>query len=339
MWHELLRPFNDAKSLNVNDQLAVELSCALEADDAGLIPWLLPELQELGWNGGYPRAEKAFAAFINTRQSAGRPISLLPSPQFTPWKWRRNVPTPHANDLLVDGFIPHMFSPEDAYTYFSALLGTPNFMRYYGISYSKAVWYIVQNTHRIMPPLRGAPVPNPPLPLDFDVRKTEGTIVPQRRWIPKDEVDHRRYVQKVMLQLPIFFVNRRSGGLGFWLPDILRGHDHDLSNGGTQAPLGGFLTTYIRISWPGYDHDHGWGHQIPIRDETAVRNFITLARLMKHVGKSVDGFLRSAYERGANDRWRIGTNGITRDHIKIIGVVHVSAGNWMPILQLTQYLL
>jgi len=333
MWHELLRPFNDAKSLNVNDQLAVELSCALEADDAGLIPWLLPELQELGWNGGYPRAEKAFAAFINTRQSAGRPISLLPSPQFTPWKWRRNVPTPHANDLLVDGFIPHMFSPEDAYTYFSVLLGTPNFMRYYGISYSKAVWYIVQNTHRIKPPFRGAPVPNLPLPLDFDVRKTEGTIVPQCRWIPMDELDHRRHVQDVMLQLPIFFVNRRSGGVGFWLPDILRGHDHDLSNGGTRAPLGGITTTHIRINWPGYD---SWKRQIPLMDETHARNPITLARFMKHVGTSVDKLLnRMAHERVANDRWRIGTNGITQDHIKIIGVVHVSAGSWMPIIQLT----
>jgi hypothetical protein len=127
-----------------------------------------------------------------------------------------------------------------------------DFMRYYGISYSKGVWYIVQNTHHIPPPLPEAPIPNPPLPLDFDVRKTEGTIVRQRRWTPLDEVDHRRHVEEAMLQPPVFFVNRQSGGVGFWLPDILRGRDHDLLNdllnGGRAAPLEGKTTTHVRIS-------------------------------------------------------------------------------------------
>jgi len=76
--------------------------------------------------------------------------------------------------------------------------------------------------------MSGAPIPNPPLPLDFDVRKTEGTIVRQRRWIPMDDVDHRRHVEDAMLQPPVFFVNRQSGGVGFWLPDILWGRDHDV---------------------------------------------------------------------------------------------------------------
>jgi len=78
MWYELLRPFNDVKRLGVNRHLAVELSCALDADDAGLIPWLLPELQELDLNDAYPRVETAFAAFINARQSVGRPVNLWP---------------------------------------------------------------------------------------------------------------------------------------------------------------------------------------------------------------------------------------------------------------------
>jgi hypothetical protein len=81
MWHELLRPFNGVKRLRViGGQLAIDLSCALDADDAGLIPWLLPELQELDLNGAYPREETAFVAFINARQSVGRPVNLLPPP-------------------------------------------------------------------------------------------------------------------------------------------------------------------------------------------------------------------------------------------------------------------
>ena len=34
-------------------------------------------------------------------------------------------------------------------------------------------------------------------------------------------------------------------------------------------------------------------------------------------------------------RWQIGLHGgITQDQVKVIGAVHVSAGSWMPILQL-----
>ena len=35
--------------------------------------------------------------------------------------------------------------------------------------------------------------------------------------------------------------------------------------------------------------------------------------------------------------WRIGKEEITQRHVKIIGAVHVSAGTWMPIIQLTEY--
>jgi len=93
------------------------------------------------------------------------------------------------------------------------------------------------------------PSSGPPtqLPLDFSVRTTEGTVVPQRRWTPVDEVDIRRHVQEAALQLPVFFVNQ-NGGVGFWLPDILEGRDRDLYNRDRQAPLGGRTTTRIRIN-------------------------------------------------------------------------------------------
>lgn len=40
-----------------------------------------------------------------------------------------------------------------------------------------------------------------------------------------------------------------------------------------------------------------------------------------------------------NGRWGIGPRGITQADVVIIGVVHVSAGSWMPILQLTRYVI
>lgn len=38
---------------------------------------------------------------------------------------------------------------------------------------------------------------------------------------------------------------------------------------------------------------------------------------------------------GADPSWCIGPQGFTQRHIRVIGAVHVSAGTWMPIIQLT----
>jgi hypothetical protein len=213
--------------------------------------------------------------------------------------------SPQASDILVDGFISHTFSPQDAHIFFSLVLRTPDFLRLYRILYWKEAWYIMQNLHsdpRLEPSL-GFPKEDLPLPLDFSVRTTQGTVVPQQRWTPS-EVDFSRHVEGAVLQLPIYFVNG-NGGVGFWLPDILQGRFRGLCNGDREAPLGGKSTTHIRINvsaypyyfchsclsmpsqWPGY---RSWKRQIPTRDETRARNPITLARFMKYVAVSLDKF-------------------------------------------------
>jgi|SRR5712672_168831 len=154
-----------------------------------------------------------------------------------------------ASDILVDGFISHTFSPQDAHKFFALVLRTPDFLRHYHISYWQEAWYITQSLHsvlRLEPSLR-FPSEGLPLPLDFSVRTTQGSVVPQRRWIPAERVGFRRHVEDAVLQLPIFFVNG-NGGVGFWLPDILRGRYRDLCNGDREAPLGGKTTTHIRIN-------------------------------------------------------------------------------------------
>jgi len=105
----------------------------------------------------------------------------------------------------------------------------------------------MQNASYVQKPTLEVPTQNWPLPLDFSVSTTQGTVVPQRRWTPVDEVDIRRLVREVTLQLPIFFVNW-NGGVGFWLYDILGGRDQDLYNRYNRAPLGGRATTHIRIN-------------------------------------------------------------------------------------------
>jgi len=42
---------------------------------------------------------------------------------------------------------------------------------------------------------------------------------------------------------------------------------------------------------------------------------------------------------GADPRWAIAPHGITQRQVKVIGAVHVSAGSFMPIIQLTGYVM
>jgi hypothetical protein len=164
---------------------------------------------------------------------------------FVPSDILYSKPLVYPSDILVDGFISYMFSPQDADDFLALLFKTSDFLRH--ISYSKGVWYIIRNAPHVQPPSLGVSIPNFSLPLDYSVRTSRGTVVPQRRWIPSDKVDIRRHVEGGALQLPIFFRNH-CGGIGFWLPDILRGRHHDLYNGDRKAPLGGKTTTHIRIN-------------------------------------------------------------------------------------------
>jgi hypothetical protein len=127
----------------------------------------------------------------------------------------------------VDGFIARTFTPLDASSYLILLLRAQNFLQYYGILHHQGAWYIsaigtwCRAHHQAFR--------SSPLPFSTITWRDTGTVVPQRRWTPADEVDIRRHVESAALQLPIFFVNR-NGGLGFRLPDILRGCDRDLHN-------------------------------------------------------------------------------------------------------------
>ena len=161
----------------------------------------------------------------------------------------KRTPAPTDSDVLVDGFISRTFASEGANNYLILLLPTPPpqyFLQYYGIGYHQGAWYIIRNSNLVQGSSPGVSFQPTPL-LDYSMRGTYGTVVPQRRWTPADEVDIRRHVQRAVLQLPIFFVSR-NGGVGFQLSDILRGCDRDLRNANTFAPLGGKKTTHVRIN-------------------------------------------------------------------------------------------
>ena len=75
-WHKLLRSFTNVKTLRVEDGLVEELSRCLRSDDGELPLEHLPELQELTYLGSRDTGD-AFTSFIDSRQNAGRPVTLV----------------------------------------------------------------------------------------------------------------------------------------------------------------------------------------------------------------------------------------------------------------------
>ena len=75
-WRELLGSFGNVKTLFVDGELVGQLSRALQPGEEESPAELLPELQELSYSvtGG---SHDAFTPFIDTRQKAGRPVTLI----------------------------------------------------------------------------------------------------------------------------------------------------------------------------------------------------------------------------------------------------------------------
>ncbi|KAI9451454.1 hypothetical protein BJY52DRAFT_1352074 [Lactarius psammicola] len=96
-WRELLGPFVGTREPRICQALAWELSFALQSDDAGLDPMLLPGLQELAPQLEEEHANNAFSSFVDARQIAGRPVRLSPSSLPVPcvqpvWSGQHNPP-------------------------------------------------------------------------------------------------------------------------------------------------------------------------------------------------------------------------------------------------------
>jgi len=77
-WSKLLRSFSNVKTLRIEDGLVRELSRCLPLEGGEHPLEVLPELQELTYSGSTD-ADDAFTPFIDARQSAGRPVTLIKS--------------------------------------------------------------------------------------------------------------------------------------------------------------------------------------------------------------------------------------------------------------------
>ena len=76
-WHELLRTFAGVNELHLCAALSEELSHALQVNDAGSDPGLLPGLHGIVCECDRRHAHKLFHSFIHARRVAGRPVIIM----------------------------------------------------------------------------------------------------------------------------------------------------------------------------------------------------------------------------------------------------------------------
>jgi hypothetical protein len=103
-WHKLLRPFINVKTIRIDNRLVEEVSRCLELDDLELDDGgLLPELHEVTYSGSANGGD-VFTSFINARQNAGRPVTLVRSPSrdFTYIPRERSSITPSSSRAGYD---------------------------------------------------------------------------------------------------------------------------------------------------------------------------------------------------------------------------------------------
>jgi hypothetical protein len=75
-WRRILRSFSNVKTLRVEDEFNEDIARCLELDNGELPLDLLPELHELTYSRNSD-TDNGFASFINSRQNAGRPITVV----------------------------------------------------------------------------------------------------------------------------------------------------------------------------------------------------------------------------------------------------------------------
>ncbi|KAF8498670.1 hypothetical protein F5888DRAFT_1690907 [Russula emetica] len=265
------------------------------------------------------RVDHGLADELSRLQSDGGelPLELLPELQEPIFLRSGDVAV-----LLTDGYISYTFNPPIAEYFLGHLFKVDNAASIEVIrdpNGSGAYFVFNPPSHFTRPPLtingRDAWV------LDYDVR-SGGSV---------GQGDRRRYVNQIQFRMPVFFVGI-DGSLGVPVLNAAAGH-MQARDPHLALPLQTKTTTKIRIAWPGYSPSE---HQVQLRDQTPTKNLITFDRFVKNVGSRVRRFLMECGERVPvqHSKWMVGHGNITSDEVMLIGIVQVSEGSWMPILQL-----
>ncbi|VDC00939.1 unnamed protein product [Peniophora sp. CBMAI 1063] len=237
-----------------------------------------------------------------------------------------NTSSHHAqpNEHLVVGFIANSFGPENASKIFDKFIRSPGSQ-----DHQRPPAHILQYTD-------GTYRSNsrPDIVLDYP-NDGKGTIVPQGMWQPMQNGDVARHVRDATLLFPIFFINLNYT-IGVELAQIVNarpGTPVNIYRANELVPLGNLATTHLCLKWPGYAQ--GYRKQVEIKDANKVP--ITMSKLVERIASFVSRFIDEASGWPIDPRsahWRVGRGFITKDNLYVVGLVHVSAGCWQPVIQL-----
>jgi len=239
-------------------------------------------------------------------------------------------------ELLIDGYVSHTFGPQDAEAYFSALLmSRPQHIQWQiippeGIFYAAAPPCLDSNQDD-----------QEAWAIDRAIKHT-GRVIPQHIWTPRLSPDVQRYVRHETLRPPILFIHEDGGSLGLSLREAAAGNCMCIRGAEQAARVGPSNHVQLRINWCGYRH-LDWSdqimtsfHKVSLRRET-----VSLGKFAKYAAGRVLKFMETAKFQPYRDdfhsdqqHWLIADHHITPRHVILIGVVQVSQGSWMPILQL-----
>ncbi|KAI0313536.1 hypothetical protein OF83DRAFT_1175581 [Amylostereum chailletii] len=237
-------------------------------------------------------------------------------------------------NVMTDGYISYTFSPRGADYFFKFLLKVRSVRELrVALEYNR---FLVYNQPSVLPPpISMDAYQRPRWLLDFIAETARGTVVPQEIWMPQAPQDHQRHIADANLQMPIFFM-QLNGAVGIPLRlAASRTTNGSLAGGTYPALMGGRVTTHFCLKWLGYSE---FRRQIELQAHGVP---LTIERLVHKIGSFVDAFVQeSANAPSSYPQWRVGTHPtvITRENITIMGLVHVSAGTWMPILQLNRHI-
>ncbi|KAI0037472.1 hypothetical protein FA95DRAFT_1568144 [Auriscalpium vulgare] len=254
------------------------------------------------------------SSFRRTREADDSIPLLDPSP----------TEDPHCPNILLDGYLAHKFRPPGVERYLARHLKIP--IHTLILQCNVDGWpHAVFIAH----PSRAAQ--SYTMLLDYAAGGVPGTVVPQRLWAGSD--------CDGVLQMPIFFLHE-DGSLGVPLKTACGGNLNRVCGINDEASLGGNIVMNLLVVWKGYKD---WKRLLRIRDETVHRRPITLKTLLRQIGLFVDAFLGLCQEdpapRSASCQWHIGgANGISRDEVVLIGVIHVAADCWISILKVSRYI-
>ncbi|KAH9975928.1 hypothetical protein BGW80DRAFT_1295375 [Lactifluus volemus] len=161
-------------------------------------------------------------------------------------------------------------------------------------------------------------------------------VVPQSLFAPyAGRPRSQTELQSTTLRPPIFFIQLdHSVGLPLGIAKSVADTRKPLLQYENWTPMQGKASTKLRIAWHGYNL---WETQIQLRNRR--REPITLPRLVQLVASGVDRFLRHEHGPIVDPSllvWRIGDGpyDVSPSRIVLVGVVAVSSGSIMPIMQL-----